>query len=210
MRRAPFPYNITLGTDISNARRILNWSNPARFEHNAHGLSLLKRVLHKHDFVQLQRRFPWWQRPSAQPEANVRRLSFFLAGRWAAKEAAKKAWRADLLGWRDLAVAGPPEIVCRVEDAPWDFDADELVDLASEEDANVMVEQETDMAAAAAVDEQVARLSISHDGEYAVATVLATPLHADILAALEQRQAKVDLRMQRTRPVQERANVKAG
>ncbi|RMZ76695.1 hypothetical protein DV738_g4839, partial [Chaetothyriales sp. CBS 135597] len=124
--RASFPYNLTIGTDISNARRILNWSNPAPFEHNSHGLSLLKRVLHKNDFIQLQRRYPWWQRPSAQPEANVRRLSFFLAGRWAAKEAAKKAWRADLLGWRDLWVqaaavgapgtgtgSGPPEILDR-------------------------------------------------------------------------------------------------
>ncbi|RMZ80196.1 hypothetical protein DV737_g3079, partial [Chaetothyriales sp. CBS 132003] len=199
--RAPFPYALTIGTDISHARRILDWSNPTRFEHNSYGLSLLKRVFHQNDFIQLQRRYPWWQRPRGLPEANVRSLSLFLAGRWAAKEAAKKAWRADLLGWRDLWVetaAGSgsvaPEIVCRVNRNGWNFDEDELLKLAGEDVAadNVRGGQEGETAV---VDEQVARLSISHDGEYAIAAVLATPLHASILTDLKQRQAEVDLRM---------------
>ncbi|RMZ92527.1 hypothetical protein DV736_g244, partial [Chaetothyriales sp. CBS 134916] len=199
--RASFPYELNIGIDISYARRILDWSSLTRFEHNSHGLSLLKRVFHQNDFIQLQRRYPWWQRPRGQPEANVRSLSFFLAGRWAAKEAAKKAWRADLLGWRDLWVQPAadsggvaPEIVCRVNRNGWNFDGDELLKLAGE---GVKVDdvQGEQPAGTAVVEEQVARLSISHDGEYAIATVLATPLHADILAVLKQRQAEVDLKM---------------
>ena len=44
------------------------------------------------------------------------------------------------------------------------------------------------------VREQAARLSISHDGDYAVATVLAAPLHSDIEHDLGRRKAEVEQR----------------
>jgi hypothetical protein len=47
------------------------------------------------------------------------------------------------------------------------------------------------------VTEQVAQLSISHDGDYTVATVLAAPLHPDISAELQRRK---ELAQSKVRP----------
>ena len=48
------------------------------------------------------------------------------------------------------------------------------------------------------ITEQVARVSISHDGEYATATVIATPLHPEIVAELEKRKAEAERKLNNT------------
>jgi len=76
------------------------------------------------------------------------------------KKAAKKAWDASLLSFRDLRVEadshGAVHIVCDTR-----LTASHLSDHS--------------VSSTSKVTEQVAQLSISHDGDYTIATVLATP-----------------------------------
>lgn len=107
----------------------------------------------------------------------------WLAGRWAAKEAARKAWGAAILSWKDVRVeldtglsppgtSKPVRIVCQpyhTQDSP-DFDE-------SEHQLNLR---------------QEGRLSVSHDGDYCVATVIAEPLNEELLSVFQNRTAIVN------------------
>ncbi|KAK5939542.1 hypothetical protein PMZ80_007920 [Knufia obscura] len=120
-------------------------------------------------------------------QSSTTRIKNFLAGRWAAKEAARKAWGAHLLGYKDVRVApdfdssGDPgtrtspnvktgsvgvKMVCEPFWGP----------LPLNEEAVKLGEQ------------QEGRLSISHDGEYAIATVIAEPLSESLKATLVSRE----------------------
>jgi phosphopantetheine--protein transferase-like protein len=168
--RIPFSLDLTVGTDIIFCKRILDWTRP---EEPAQLTRLVKRVLHDREIRILDKRFSWWRSNSTKPQEERRRLSLWLGGRWAAKEAAKKAWGAHLLSWRDVVVEnsadGSPQMICQV--------------------AGQMGQ---------GIAEQVARLSISHDEDYAIATVLATPLHSGILAELSRRMAEAELKVGKT------------
>jgi len=45
------------------------------------------------------------------------------------------------------------------------------------------------------VTEQTAQLSISHDGDYTIAAVIATPLHIDISSVLATRKAEAEAKL---------------
>lgn len=103
------------------------------------------------------------------------RIRNFLAGRWAAKEAARKAWDAHLLGFKDVRVDFD------LADRPGDpHDRNSNHDTAM---PGVKIVCEPyygaygiNKGAIDAAPRQEGRLSISHDGDYVVATVIAEPL----------------------------------
>lgn len=130
---------------------------------------------------------------------SVKGLHQSLASRWASKEAARKAWGATLVSWRDVTVhhvpggrepgsaGGGREIVL----SPFDgtrpngvFEDMRAVYAHDEQERTtraVEVKEMGDMML------QRGRLSISHDGGYCVATVLAEPIRSEIRAVLEER-----------------------
>ncbi|KEF58908.1 uncharacterized protein A1O9_03751 [Exophiala aquamarina CBS 119918] len=170
--RVPFPLSLRVGTDIIATSRILCPINPDQ----KRLFRLTKRYLHPSELCILDQRFPSWKTLDASNEPQRRQLSGWLAGRWAAKEAAKKTWGASLLSFTDLKVeteiGGGVHIVCDVSHG--DFDPSPGNDK---------------------VTEQIAQLSISHDGDYTIATVLATPLHDDIMTELAARKAKAEAKV---------------
>jgi holo-[acyl-carrier protein] synthase len=156
----PFPQSLSIGTDIVYLPRLLK--SPAHFQ------ILNFRLLLATERKQLQYRFPDWEDQITKTD-RVTRVHEWLGGRLAAKEAAKKAWGASLVGFKDLRIKVPkgeaPYIVC----APFAKDFGSHIDV-----------------------EQAARLTIAHDGDYAIATVLAAPLHETILAELGRRKAEAE------------------
>ncbi|KAI9795008.1 MAG: hypothetical protein M1816_000028 [Peltula sp. TS41687] len=93
----------------------------------------------------------------------LRELSQWLAGRFAAKEATKKAYASRQLSWREICVrtssSGRPFVIISSPAEPARSPVLERIE-------DERQEQETDIIS------QVARLSISHDGEYAMAMVM--------------------------------------
>lgn len=168
--RAPFPLALRIGTDIIATRRILS---PLKPDINRL-VRLTERFLHSQELNDLSRRFPDWKATGAPDDLKRRQLAEWVAGRWAAKEAAKKAWDASLLSFRDLRVETEPgggvHIVCDTHSTP-------------------------DHSSSRKVTEQIAQLTISHDGDYTIASVLATPLHPDILADLGFRKAEAEAKI---------------
>ena len=128
-------------------------------------LRFLDRILHPLERQDFDTRFPASSKfvsNAHPPDSGYGPIAQFhkstgswLAGRWAAKEAAKKAWGAQKLGFKDVRVetneGGEVQIVC----CGWTTGG--VGQLPKEA-------------------EQVGRLSISHDGDFAIATVMATPL----------------------------------
>lgn len=163
--RIPFQTSVTVGADIVLSSRIANVgrANPRRLAR------MTARFLHPLERQDFARRFPDWQDFAKKTDRQQERISIWLAGRWAAKEAAKKAWGAALLGFKDVRVEicgdeGNIQMVC----APQSAGANNTIT------------------------EQVAQLSISHDGDYAMAVVIATPLHPDILTELGYKKAEAE------------------
>ena len=175
--RIPFPLGLRIGTDIIATSRILSPQQPdiRRL------VKLTNRFLLPQELEDLTRRFPTWTDAHAYEPDRPQHVAAWIAGRWAAKEAAKKAWNATLLSFRDLRVesdsSGAVQVVC---------DTARVGEIVSDHSA-----------AEARVTEQVAQLSISHDGEYTIATVLATALHPDISSELERQKYQADVKVGR-------------
>lgn len=119
------------------------------------------------------RRFPFMAEGEDENVARSQRIGVqrgmgeFITGRWAAKEAAKKAWGANILSWKHLEIIGArganPYIVC---------------------DTGVQADNPS------TVTSQEGQCTISHDGGYIIATVLAETLHADIVTELKRQKAE--------------------
>jgi holo-[acyl-carrier protein] synthase len=173
--RLPFPLQLRVGTDIIATNRILSPLQP----NIRRVIKLTNRFLLPLELDELSRRFPAWNDAHAHDRLRTEHIAAWIAGRWAAKEAAKKAWGASLLSFRDLRVeadsGGAVHIVCGM---------------------NPISCNNSDHAASSSkVTEQVAQLSISHDGDYTIATVLATPLHPDISSELERRKKRAEAKV---------------
>ncbi|KIW19908.1 hypothetical protein PV08_00483 [Exophiala spinifera] len=168
--RVPFPAALRIGIDIIATNRILC---PLKPDGKRLG-KLTARFLHAKELDDLSRRYPLWTQLESLDESNRRQIACWIAGRWAAKEAAKKAWDATLLGFRDLRVeteiGGSVNIICDTNPDP-------------------------NTSFRGKFTEQIARLSISHDGDYTIATVLATPLHKDISTILKLRKTEAEARL---------------
>ena len=166
--RIPAPAALSIGTDIISVARLTRL-----FASRADRQSrFVDRILHAAEIQELHRRFPQW-RTRHEPSHPVK-VTTWLAGRWAAKEAGKKAWGAHSLKWKDLrveaAVDGNVLIVCNPHSNP----------SASTTAPSI---------------EQAAKLSISHDGDYATAVVLAAPLHSAIIDLLGRRKSEAEVRV---------------
>lgn len=104
------------------------------------------------------------------------RIRNYLAGRWAAKEAARKAWGAHLLGFKDVRVAFD------IPNSPGDPTDRNSNHETAMPGVKIVCEPFYGMygvnkGAIDAAPRQEGRLSISHDGDYVVATVVAEPLN---------------------------------
>ena len=158
--RIPFTRDLSIGTDIVRIQRIrdLIWNKALPTPQKERIPRFLTRILHPKERLDFNARFPGLEELLAV-ESNIRtrnreNTARWLAGRWAAKEAAKKAWGATKLGFKDVRVEicadGQVQVVCHGKIFTHNGELDDA--------------------------EQVGKLSISHDGDYATATVLATPL----------------------------------
>ncbi|KAL1998862.1 hypothetical protein VTN02DRAFT_5463 [Thermoascus thermophilus] len=151
MKPLPFPYALNIGTDIVHLPRILRLiSRPGARGANTYLERFTRRILCEQEQRDFRARFaPSHPTSAAEPHLRIpvsEDMARWLAGRFAAKEAARKAapGGASSIGWKDVLVraeetgAGRPEVVYLGHDGG-----------------------------------RVGKLSISHDGEYVVATVLA-------------------------------------
>ncbi|OGM40949.1 phosphopantetheinyl transferase PptB [Aspergillus bombycis] len=144
MKPLPFPLALNIGTDIVHLPRI------TRLLHRGDYLArFTRRILHDHEQRDFRTRFALpaaTNLPNPCANQSTTDMARWLAGRFAAKEAARKAAPngAASLGWKDVMVrvsetdTGRPEVVYLDGETP-----------------------------------RIGKLSISHDGEYVIATVLA-------------------------------------
>ncbi|KAE8373761.1 4'-phosphopantetheinyl transferase superfamily [Aspergillus bertholletiae] len=144
MKPLPFPLALNIGTDIVHLPRI------TRLIHRGDYLTrFTRRILNDHEQRDFRTRFALSATanlPNQRSPKSSTDMARWLGGRFAAKEAARKAapHGAASLGWKDVMV--------RVSET--DKGRPEVVYLHGET-------------------ARVGKLSISHDGEYVVATVLA-------------------------------------
>lgn len=154
----PFRLGLSVGTDICRVSRLFDLERPDFAKFNR----FFRTILNPQEITQIARYQPWYdhRRTDYEGRENVLLLVKHLAGRWAAKEAAKKAWTAELIGFKELTVTRargqPPVITVHVHKDDQTYSQDGI-------------------------------LSISHDGDYATATVIAEPLQEDILLELQRR-----------------------
>ena len=146
MQRISFPFKLRIGTDIVYLPRIHRLISKRG---SSSLLPFAKRILHPAELQDLSRRLPHWREQCEEIYTSSNNLVKWLGGRFAAKEAARKAMGATKLGWKDVRVeveegSGQPQIVC-----------------ATRNETGEDLEHE-------------AKLSISHDGDYAIAMVLAS------------------------------------
>ncbi|PLB50598.1 4'-phosphopantetheinyl transferase [Aspergillus steynii IBT 23096] len=149
MKPLPFPFALNIGTDIVHLPRITRLLN----HRGGYFDRFTRRILCEQEQRDFRTRFalppsPTESTPPRQPPSIISAdMTRWLAGRFAAKEAARKAapTGAATTGWKDVMIRvgegdqeGRPEIVYLGPHGG-----------------------------------KVGKLSISHDGEYVVATVLA-------------------------------------
>lgn len=171
MAPRPFPLPIHVGTDICSISRLGEL-------YKSRGLDFLKKFLTPRERVAFQNRFGTSKSP---PSHDVRTAAthcnnhskssadpgvIYLAGRWAAKEAAIKAVKPRKLVMKEIEIwsfgAGPVALILNdasAESSSQGSDADSPQGMSREEFDSVSG--------------QIARVSISHDADCAVATVLA-------------------------------------
>lgn len=155
MKPLPFPYSVNIGTDIVHLSRILRLiSRPHNYGKVTYLQRFKRRILCDQERQDFRARFP---PPPSTPLTTGPRpwdapitteMARWLAGRFAAKEAARKAGHgggASSISWKDVQVrtegsgnAGRPEVVY----------------------LNANGER------------RIGKLSISHDGDYIIAMVL--------------------------------------
>jgi holo-[acyl-carrier protein] synthase len=175
MKPLPFPLALNIGTDIVHlprithllqrnnyltrfTRRILSDSEQADFQKR------FKDTLQLHTGRHASSRHPTPTHPIVTPD-----MTRWLAGRFAAKEAARKAapGGAASLGWKDVVVRVPEDA-----HAEGDGEGDGEIGVLAQEGTSRRPEI-VFLGDGAGRPDRLGRLSISHDGEYVVATVLA-------------------------------------
>ncbi|KAI5307005.1 hypothetical protein KEM56_005678 [Ascosphaera pollenicola] len=156
MKVVPFPLSLNIGSDIVHLPRV------SRLFTGRYRDRFMRRILCEQELLDFQQRFRQSLEPSSALQAKELELTKtrWLAGRFAAKEAARKAAPsgASSLGWKDVWV--------RIDDTSSDansFGRPEVVYLKGYDLQKGSVPQTA----------QAGKLTVAHDGEYVVATVLA-------------------------------------
>ncbi|KAI9933462.1 hypothetical protein ASPWEDRAFT_30307 [Aspergillus wentii DTO 134E9] len=151
MRPLPFPFALNIGTDIVHLPRIARLVNRPGGDYLTR---FTRRILSTQEQKDFHTRFNLHlpsstSAPSRPPFPITSDMTRWLAGRFAAKEAARKAapGGAAMIGWKDVVV--------RVGDSEMGSGRPDIVYLGEDGEG------------------REGRLSISHDGEYVVATVVA-------------------------------------
>ncbi|KAI9824985.1 MAG: hypothetical protein M1819_000783 [Sarea resinae] len=171
----PFPSSLSIGTDICHIARIQRL-----ITRDAQGKSLQRfgrRIFNLYEQPEFERRVEDVIERHGR-EQGMRKLAEWLAGRFAAKEAAIKAIRSRHITWHDITIRVPPGHKEKV--------APQMVIAAASASAFASMKTGTVTATATAairksmeheedrdLEGAEARLSLSHDGEYATAVVLA-------------------------------------
>lgn len=168
MKPLPFPLSLNIGTDIVHMPRITRLLTQrdylTRFTRRI--LSVREQAdFHTRFKETLQLHTPTSTQTATKPKPPLitAEMTRWLAGRFAAKEAARKAapGGAASIGWKDVVVS--------VKDEDGNGSAVEGTSRRPE----VVYLPTGDAVEGERGPERVGRLSISHDGEYVVATVLA-------------------------------------
>lgn len=158
MKPLPFPLSLNIGTDIVHLPRITRLLTQRDYL-----TRFTRRILSAQEQRDFQTRFKetiqLHAAPSTKPPIITTEMTRWLAGRFAAKEAARKAapGGAASIGWKDVVVSVQDDKTAAEEMSH----RPEIVYLGGEDGD------------ATSGPGRVGRLSISHDGEYVVATVLA-------------------------------------
>ncbi|CRG91461.1 hypothetical protein PISL3812_08510 [Talaromyces islandicus] len=148
----PFPFALNIGTDVVHLPRILRLLGHRGARSNENYLDkFTRRILCPQEQQDFNIRFNNSARRTGDalpPSVVTPDMVRWLAGRFAAKEAARKAapGGAASIGWKDVLVRAAPSTAAG-------SGRPEVVFLGAES--------------------RVGKLSISHDGDYVVATVLA-------------------------------------
>lgn len=145
----PFPFALNIGTDVVHLPRILRLLSHRGARSNENYLDkFTRRILCPQEQQDFHARFKTSAHPPSSPPVVTADMARWLAGRFAAKEAARKAapGGAASIGWKDVLVQAAPATAAG-------SGRPEVVFLGKES--------------------RVGKLSISHDGDYVVATVLA-------------------------------------
>ncbi|KAI9785323.1 MAG: hypothetical protein M1839_000340 [Geoglossum umbratile] len=164
MHPRPFPYPISIGIDICKIHRIYDliskdngkWRRP-----------FLKKIFNSRELRVLQSTLGEKQlSPTSIHLHETWRLAQFLAGRWAAKEAAIKAMRSHRVKFHEITIESRRGLPYMLIDLP-------LRARAAAENTTKIAGMEDEEEVKAEVETHEARLSISHDGAYATAIVMA-------------------------------------
>jgi len=154
MKPLPFPFPLRIGTDIVHLPRISRLINRRDYLRR-----FTRRLLDEQENNDFQTRFKetlQLHRGKATNAPITAEMTRWLAGRFAAKEAARKAapGGAASIGWKDVVVRAQG-------------------DIGNQEDASSIPQIVFWPNGKDGKPGNIGRLSISHDGEYATATVLA-------------------------------------
>ncbi|KZF23587.1 4'-phosphopantetheinyl transferase [Xylona heveae TC161] len=140
----PFPFPLNVGIDICQISRVR--ALIARNDNGQRLSRLARRIFNPIEQLSFESKLAACR--TNFPEDPFTPLAQWMAGRFAAKEAAFKAVRSRRLQWHDVTIqsnaSGAPLLVVSSNTASSNSDCD-----------------------------QIAQLSISHDGDYATAIVLA-------------------------------------
>ncbi|KAA8622835.1 4-phosphopantetheinyl transferase superfamily protein [Pyrenophora tritici-repentis] len=184
----PFPIPFKVGTDICYVPRIRKFiTQPSNGEPQRPLRRLLRKLLTEHE-----RRYFWQRFGSGAPFNSIERVSQFLAGRFAAKEACRKACThldpksrgfqhvmilPVTANERDRYKSGRPQglILDEVYTAGAEPEAD-LVESRGvgtvDEGIGEVAENSKPLADINELNGQLCEISISHDGDYATAVAI--------------------------------------
>jgi phosphopantetheine--protein transferase-like protein len=202
--RIPFKSGLRIGTDIADFTRfikplskpgdgpmLLDWPHFFRLE---------RKILRLRESSDMRFRFPWLPSYPVSTEGNfdlssvaehqVSRLRGYFAARFAAKEAAMKAWGADITTWQDLEVVRQKhdDQQERNDHTPYlSITIDSTMPRVRESTGQTIVQE--------------GMLSIAHDGNFATAVVLAEELHPELRRGLEQSKARLGVEASRWKTI---------
>lgn len=156
MKPIPFPYALNIGTDVVHLPRIYRLlTQRGTRSHETYLDKFTRRILCPQELQDFRNRFRLHQSAPSHQEASISSreitpdMARWLAGRFAAKEAARKAapGGATSISWKDVLIRAAPA-------SSAGSSRPEIVYLNGAQN-------------------RLGKLSISHDGDYVVATVLA-------------------------------------
>ncbi|KAF2455097.1 hypothetical protein BDY21DRAFT_79063 [Lineolata rhizophorae] len=193
----PFPWPLRVGTDICYVPRIHQLItrgtqgrqqanlNPERFSR------FLRKLFGNHEIRAFQARWP--NADEALQNGRTYEMAQYIAARWAAKEAVIKANAPRKLGFHDIVIAKNDfrEPIAIVLDKPWtrgllckpvndieERDSSHFIQCSDSDrpesgSENARKNHDRLNLESEGLHGQIARLSISHDGEYVTAACLA-------------------------------------